>query len=529
MNGEHNTPLGTPVVVAPGKIPLVGEYAVLEEGSAVLAAITRHAKAQFTTRADAMSPMVSEVVKRTKAELGEVAAALPPGSVLVNTDAFQQGSEKSGFGTSAAIAVASVGAVFEALGLAIRDHKSQILAITDGARRAAQGNAGSGADLAASAYGGLIKIVRQQNFPPQVEPLAAPTGLHLVLFSAGNSVKTGRVLEGVKQYAARDPVGYEQAMDNLREIAQHFVEELTKGSATGALVAAGRYGDRLVKLTADAAVPIMTDDFTLASELARALGGIAKPTGVGGGAIGVALFATPESARLFRRACPESLACLDADLDRLGVRCQGPEETDEAGASPTPKTVHPEPVRDVVAISSRIEDAVTVKGPTAENQELAPKMAPPIIRDAHDRRAARRRVARGVVVGIAIALVLVAWIAVPNPIRARVQSAGAPLRQPAGVGLANAPSLSPPVNSAKVAAAISPPKTNDLPTSDEGRREPDAASAAPAPAPLTKQARKFAPTRDTHSASTRSPSPRAPGGTTKPFVPRAGVLSPSDF
>lgn len=43
----RTTLVGTPVVVAPGKIFLVGEYAVLDGGVAVLAAVSRYAVAQY--------------------------------------------------------------------------------------------------------------------------------------------------------------------------------------------------------------------------------------------------------------------------------------------------------------------------------------------------------------------------------------------------------------------------------------------------------------------------------------------------
>ncbi|HZM10735.1 MAG TPA: hypothetical protein VFC15_11040, partial [Candidatus Limnocylindrales bacterium] len=69
MAGEHNTPIGTPILMAPGKIFLVGEYAVLDEGSAVLAAIGRYARAQFIPRAQSMRPLVAAVVERAKEHL----------------------------------------------------------------------------------------------------------------------------------------------------------------------------------------------------------------------------------------------------------------------------------------------------------------------------------------------------------------------------------------------------------------------------------------------------------------------------
>jgi phosphomevalonate kinase len=331
MNGTHNTPVGTPVVIAPGKIPLVGEYAVLEEGTEVLAAIARHAKAQFIPRmADSMSPLVSEVVKRTKAGLGEVSAALPAGAVLVNIDDLVGASHPGDFGTSAAIAVASIGAVFESLGLAIENRKPEILDIAEAARQAARDGVGSGAELAAAAHGGLIGIIRKKDAVSQVEPLALPAGLHLALFSVDQSLPTHLVVEGVRQHARNEPADFVQAGDELREIAHRFVEETKAGSATGAVVAAGRYGHKLAELSAAASVPIMTDAFTRASDLARELGGIAKPVGVGGGDIGVALFATPEAASLFKRACTPPLHPLDGGLDRLGVRRQSPEADEDS-------------------------------------------------------------------------------------------------------------------------------------------------------------------------------------------------------
>jgi ERG8-type phosphomevalonate kinase len=329
MSGERNTLVGTPVVMAPGKIFLVGEYAVLEECPAVLAAVTRHAVAQYVPGMDPMSAVVAEAVKRARAAIGEEAAALPPGSVLVNTDDFQQGDQKIGLGSSAATAVAAVGALFESAGIPVEKNRPQIFTIADAAHRAAQGGMGSGADVAAAVHGGLIKVERQPAGAPLVEPLTPPAGLHLVVFWTGQAVSTTNMIQGVQKFARRDPAAYHQMIDNLREIAERFVAELRAGSATGAVAAAGRYGRRLAVLGAAASVPIVTDAFTRASELAKELGGIAKPSGAGGGDIGIAMFATPETARLFARALQRPLAPLELDLDRVGVRRRSPGETSD--------------------------------------------------------------------------------------------------------------------------------------------------------------------------------------------------------
>jgi phosphomevalonate kinase len=320
MSSERTTLVGTPLVVAPGKVFLVGEYAVLEEGIAVLAAVSRHAVGQYIPGLAPFTPLVAESVRRAKAELGDAAAALPQGSVLVNTDAFHQDDQKLGFGSSAAAAVVSVGAVFESAGLSIETRKPQILAIADAAHRASQGGMGSGADVAAAVYGGLIQVLRLPGRPPEVTPLHPPQGLHLVVFWTGASASSKDMMEGVARFAKKDSLAYLHIMDNLREIALRFSQELQAGRATGAVAAAGRYGKQLAVLGTAAGIPIVTEAFTRAAEVAKELGGIAKPSGAGGGDIGVAMFATPEAARLFARACQRPLSALDLDLDRKGVR-----------------------------------------------------------------------------------------------------------------------------------------------------------------------------------------------------------------
>ena len=328
MGSERTTLVGTPVVVAPGKVFLIGEYAVLEEGPAVLAAVTRHAVAQFVPGMTPMSKLVDEAVRRAKAEIGEAAAALPPGSVLVNTEDFHQGEQKLGLGSSAATAVATVGALFEAAGVSIEMHRERLSALALAAHRAAQGGVGSGADVIAAVHGGLIKVERTKSGPPRIEPLSAPAGLRLVVFWTGTAASSAHMIEGVQKFAKTDPVAYGELMASLREIASRFVAELREGRATGAIAAAGRYGKRLEVLGAAAAVPIVNEPFKRAAELAKELGGIAKPSGAGGGDIGIAMFATPEAARLFARALPKPLAPLDLDLDRFGVRRRMPDDPD---------------------------------------------------------------------------------------------------------------------------------------------------------------------------------------------------------
>jgi mevalonate kinase len=517
MSGEHDTPIGTPVVIAPGKIFLVGEYAVLDEGCAVLAAITRHARAQFIPRMDSMPPMVSELVRRTKAELGEAAAALPPGAVLVNAEDFQLGCAAGGLGSSAAIAVATVGAVYESLGLAVEERRAQISALADGGRRATQGDVGSGADTAAATFGGLIQITRHKDALPSIERLAPPIGLHLALFSAGRSISTRQMTAGLREYAQHEPAAFEHAMESLRNIAHRFVAEVSARHATGAVVAAGKYGDELAKLAASASVPILTETFALASKLAREFGGIAKPAGAGGGEIGVAMFATPEAAKLFRNACTQPLTPIEGDIEPSGVRCQSPETAadefpDQATIVAGPFTelfeIEDEPVHEVALIIRPAEDITTVPERKIEGPALEYTAQPP-----------GHRMRKRLVVAAAIILAgVVIWLTFPKPIDALGPSTASPPSPSEG---ATSP-IAPPEKAA-------PPGENAVPPEDT--REPHAedsaqpAHEAPGRSPhehATSASHKAEPHRHAHVTPGRTPTPASKAR-------RAGSLSADDF
>jgi phosphomevalonate kinase len=334
MSGSRITLVGAPVVVAPGKIFLVGEYAVLDGGVAVLAAVSRYAIAQYVPGNAPASAVVDEAMKRSLAEIGEASAALPPGSVILTTDEFSQGSCKLGLGSSAATAVATVGAMFETAGLPIEGQQHRIFAVADAAHRAAQGGLGSGADVAAAVYGGFVKFARPAEGPPAIEPVAVPGGLHLVVFWTEAPADTRAMVESVRAYGRRAPSSYKMLIGGLRATAERFANELGAGRATGAVVAAGRYGRQLAELGKAAGVPIVTEIFERAAALARELGGDAKPSGAGGGDVGVALFATPEAAALFARACQPALSVLDVSLARSGVSRRTTGEATTASRGP---------------------------------------------------------------------------------------------------------------------------------------------------------------------------------------------------
>lgn len=317
---DRTTLRGAPVVVAPGKIFLVGEYGVLEGGSAVLTAVSCNAIAQYIPGLEAASPIVEKAVLLSREALGELASAIPEGSVLVDTGQFRRGENKIGVGSSAATAVATVGAVFEYCGRPVAQHRDEIFEIADAAHRAAQGGVGSGADVAVATYGGFLHFQRSEGAAVLREALPAPQGLSLVVFFSGHPASTVQMVRSVMALKTDTPPLYKWLMDELKTLGGRFVSALGSNNLPGVISATNQYHETLVELGSSARLPIVTPVFEAAATLARSLGGAAKPSGAGGGDLGIALFAEPEAATAFSSRCPEGLSVLDVRPEPLGVR-----------------------------------------------------------------------------------------------------------------------------------------------------------------------------------------------------------------
>ena len=389
--------VGTPTVIAPGAIPLLGEFALPEEELAVLAALSSHATAQYIPDEASDSPLLSAVAELTRAYLGETAAALPPGAVLLMPPAPRGDGQNVHFDTTPAIAVAATAAVFETAGQTIGNRPGEILQVASAAHHASCGGTQADAELAAALHGGLIKSVYQANTAPRIEPLAAPAALHLVVFKTARAPLPAGWLASVRKFAQGSPRAYAMIINEMLEHADRFVAELSDGNATAAITSAGYYGRCILQLATAASVPFLCEHFTRAMELAREIGGIARPTGAGHGDLGLAMFATPEGASLFAHACRPPLVPLMIGLDRSGVRCLVLDASGESAVTytPQPEMGTPSPSSEAIVLNS-VEDKTTEErlsepGPDClptpqpsitQGEEPTPLSAPIIIEEA---------------------------------------------------------------------------------------------------------------------------------------------------
>jgi phosphomevalonate kinase len=311
---------GEPMVTAPGKLVLLGEYAVLDGFPAIVAAVNRRASGQYVPGRSPESALVDIAVRHAGEALGPNRSALPRGSVLVDTAAFSLNGTKMGIGSSAATAAVTVGAVLEMAGLSVRTSTDLIFGVALAAHREAQGGFGSGADVAAAVYGGMLHYTRPARGAAEVRRLPPLAGVELVVFATGTPSSTVDCLKAVAAFARASPDAHRELLPPLAEAVTLFEAGLFARDAAEIVAAIGAAHLGMERLGQAAGVPIVTPLLAHAALLAAEVGGAAKPSGAGGGDVGVAFLPDPEAADEFRvRARDVGLGILDLFVDPTGI------------------------------------------------------------------------------------------------------------------------------------------------------------------------------------------------------------------
>ncbi|MFW2389927.1 MAG: mevalonate kinase [Polyangiales bacterium] len=303
---------------APGKALLCGEYAVLDGAPALIAAVDRRVRVTWTEGSLPMTAEVHATLALAQAAVGEV-----EGSLRLDARDLHQDEIKLGLGSSAAAAAATAGAVFAANGYAIeeRQTRQQVFecAFEGHASIAPQG---SGADVAASVFGGFLRFERTAE-RVSTRAVSRPEGLEIRLVWTGHAARTSDLVGRVKTLERDDPKRYRDCMSRLAELAAAFSEAFEAGDADALVARAGEYGAAMGSLGDAAGAPIVEERLELASNLALRYSGRAKPCGAGGGDVAIAFFGDPDAARRFELACKdEELHPIDVSWGAKGVQAR---------------------------------------------------------------------------------------------------------------------------------------------------------------------------------------------------------------
>ncbi len=257
---------------APGKIVISGAYAVLEGAPALVAAVDRYALADT-----ALAP--SFVTEEVKAALGEAPAP------WIDASALREGGRKLGLGSSAAILVASLGALELAREPALERSAliARVLSPALSAHARAQGG-GSGIDVAASAFGGVI-AARRVSGELEVSEVRLPEAVSIEILVAPESASTRELIRRVRELEARDPVAFDALFAAQVDASERAASAVGRGDSRALIDALADQERALSALGRAAGANIVTPELERLAGAARAVGAAALPAGAGGGDI----------------------------------------------------------------------------------------------------------------------------------------------------------------------------------------------------------------------------------------------------
>ncbi|WP_080875984.1 phosphomevalonate kinase [Oceanobacillus timonensis] len=337
-------------VKVPGKLMIAGEFAVLEpyQNLAVMAvnrfvyATVSEADSHQLTLSDfslhnvpwswqetdihiesddSRLSFVKDALRVTYRYLEEQGLPVRPMHVSTRSELDDASGVKYGLGSSAAIVTSIVAGVlrFQAPRLAEKDTIFRLSALS---HVITQGN-GSGADIAASTYGGLLQfssfqadwlleayheadsiseVVKKDWKYYKAEPIALPADVSFCVGWTGSAASTKDLVNQVRLLKIHNATAYETFLKDSKNAVTQFltgaknndINQLFEG------IKANRKALNQVGQAAD--TNIETADLTVLCHLAEDLGGAGKPSGAGGGDCGIAFMPTEETSEQLARS-----------------------------------------------------------------------------------------------------------------------------------------------------------------------------------------------------------------------------------
>jgi phosphomevalonate kinase len=295
---------------APGKIVISGAYSVLEGAPALVAAVDRYVKAD----ASRPSPIETE----------EVLAAYRSGAIDVvpwfdandlRARLADGTSRKLGLGSSAAILAASIASVFAARISDAEKLRREVFPVAFKAHREAQ-PLGSGIDVAASVYGGVVRCVRDADGSLEVTGVELPEGLVFEVFTCPVAASTSHFLDKIRTFKQADPSAYRGYLEAAAAGARSAVETNEPDVFIKAIAA---QIDALGALGRAAGAEIVTGSVAELRPSAGDEGAVFGPSGAGGGDIAMWIGKSRPSAAFLARASFHQLEPLGLIVGAEGV------------------------------------------------------------------------------------------------------------------------------------------------------------------------------------------------------------------
>jgi phosphomevalonate kinase len=289
---------------APGKVVLSGAYSVLEGAPAIVAAVNRYVTVDSGLKGDRLTD--------------EVKAAGLSIPYWFDASELRVDGRKLGLGSSAAILVATLAAqrLEQCPALPMQALVSEIYPRALEAHRIAQGG-GSGIDVAASCYGGVLEY-HFCHGPTKVQRLLPMTALCIEVWSSNSAASTAGMLAKVRVLAQTNASSYRLDIAAQADAAEATALAWTQNDWAGLVVGLSAQRHALERLGTDAKIPIVSPEVRALADIAEQHGAVVLPAGAGGGDI--ALYVGRTSSRFMARDIAQAgHARLPIELGAEGV------------------------------------------------------------------------------------------------------------------------------------------------------------------------------------------------------------------
>jgi len=247
--------------------------------------------------------------------LQEQGIALEPCTLTIKSELDDESGIKYGLGSSAAVVTSVITDILTTF-LTFEPARDLIFRLAAISHVKTQGN-GSGADVAASSYGGLLKyasfqaewlndeyihthsiteLIRRDWRYLSVEPMALPTNITFCVGWTGKPASTAKLVDKILQLKSDNPEVFTRFIRDSEVAVATFFKGMEEGNMTDLFEGVKANRRALATVGEHANALIETPQLTKLCDLAEQYGGAGKPSGAGGGDCGIAFMPSEEKA-----------------------------------------------------------------------------------------------------------------------------------------------------------------------------------------------------------------------------------------
>ncbi|SFB08452.1 phosphomevalonate kinase [Lentibacillus halodurans] len=355
-------------VQVPGKLMIAGEFAVLEKyQKLVVTAVNRFVFAticegrenrlslesfdlndmewQYESNTvhiktnDKRVQFVEEAMTTVYRYLGENHLTPSPFHLAIRSELDDVSGRKYGLGSSAAVVTSVVAAMLHQF-LPEKPSDSLIFKLAAIAHVKTQGS-GSGADVAASSYGGwleyasfqadwlkeayltadsITELVNTDWRYFSADPLKLPDHIYMCIGWTGSPASTPKLVEKISALNKTDSTLYQQFLTNSEEAVHTFLNGMRYENSSLIFEGIRKNRHALAEVGKNAGAEIETPLLKTLCDLAEEHGGAGKPSGAGGGDCGIAFLPSKEQAEHLMEAWKEAgIQTLDIMSNEAGA------------------------------------------------------------------------------------------------------------------------------------------------------------------------------------------------------------------